>query len=140
MKDLSNIVESCPHNGGRFELSAKGVYFIGKDDNGNDKPPQWVCSPLRVVALTRDAKSNAWGRLLEWHDNDGKNHQWPMPIELLESDGTEVRCELASQGLQIAPSPSARTLLAAYIKVWPVEARALCTDRLGWQSICLPTR
>ena len=57
-----------------------------------------------------------------------------MPLELLEGDGSEVRRELARLGLHISPNQSARGLLAAYIKVWPVEARARCVDRLGWHG------
>lgn len=142
MQDVRATTETCPYAGGRFELSAKGVYFIGKDDQGTDKPPQWVCSPLRIVAMTRDTKSDSWGRLLKWQDNDGNTHQWPMPMELLEGDGADVRRELARLGLQISPSLSARNLLAAYLKVWPVESRALCTDRLGWhgKAYLLPDR
>lgn len=122
----------CRYGGGRFELSETGVYFLGKDKDGNEQSPQWVCAPLHVIAKTRDEKSGKWGRLLEWKDDDGYTHQWAMPLELLESDGSDVRRELARLGLHISPNQSARSLLAAYIKVWPIEARALCVDSLGW--------
>jgi uncharacterized protein (DUF927 family) len=127
-------VTLCRYGGGRFELSETGVYFLGKDKDGNEQTPQWVCAPLHVIAKTRDEKSGEWGRLLEWQDDDGHTHQWAMPLELLESDGLDVRRELARLGLQISPSPSARGLLATYIKVWPIDARARCVDRLGWHG------
>jgi uncharacterized protein (DUF927 family) len=57
-----------------------------------------------------------------------------MPLELLQGDGSDVRRELARMGLFIAPSKSARDLLASYLQVWPVEARARCVDRLGWHG------
>jgi uncharacterized protein (DUF927 family) len=125
---------SCPYGGGRFEVSDSGVFFYGKDKEGNEKPPQLVCSPLHVVAKTRDDKSGQWGRRLEWQDDDGKKHHWAMPLELLEGDGSDVRRELAQQGLHIAATLAARNLLPAYIKAWPVEARACCVDRLGWHG------
>jgi putative DNA primase/helicase len=125
---------SCPYGGGRFEVTDKGVYFHGKDKEGNAQAPLWICAPLHVVAKTRDEKSGEWGRMLEWLDDDGKKHQWAMPLELLEGDGTEVRRELARLGLHISPNQIARNLLAAYIKVWPVDARACCVDRLGWHG------
>jgi putative DNA primase/helicase len=127
-------VTSCPYGSGRFEVSDKGVYFHGKDKEGQEQAPQWVCSPLHVVAKTRDEKSGEWGRMLEWLDDDGKKHQWAMPLELLEGDGSEVRRELAGLGLHISPNQAARNLMSAYIKVWPVEARACCVDRLGWHG------
>lgn len=125
---------SCPYGSGRFEVSDKGVYFHGKDKEGHEQAPQWVCAPLHVVAKTRDEKSGEWGRMLEWLDDDSKKHQWAMPLELLEGDGSEVRRELARLGLHISPNQVARNLLAAYIKVWPVEPRACCVDRLGWHG------
>lgn len=126
--------QSCSYGGGRFETSELGVFFIGTDKDGNEKHPIWVCSPLRVVAMTRDGKSGEWGRLLEWRDADGVRHQWAMPLELTQGDGSDVRRELARFGVQISPSRSARDLLASYIQVWPVEARARCVDRLGWHG------
>ena len=40
-------VPSCRYGSGRFELSETGVYFIGKDKDGNEQQPQWICAPLR---------------------------------------------------------------------------------------------
>jgi putative DNA primase/helicase len=131
----------CSYGNGHFLTNAKGVLYISKDSEGNDRPAKWICSPLYVVAKTRDSRNSEWGRLLEWRDDDGKLHHWPMPLELLEGDGTDVRRELARLGLQISSNQSERGLLAAYIKVVPVEARARCVDRLGWDNgvFVLPT-
>ncbi len=125
---------TCRYGGGRFELTQRGVLFAGTDHEGNQKEPVWVCSPLGVIAKTRDGKSGEWGRLLEWFDDDDVRHQWAMPLELLEGDGTDVRRELARLGLHIATGRSARDLLAAYIKVWPLDQRSRCVDRLGWHG------
>lgn len=136
---LRSAPNTCKYGGGRFTLSEQGVQFIGSDDEGNDKSPVWVCSPLGVIAKTRDSRSGEWGRLLEWHDDDGVRHQWAMPLELLEGDGVDVRRELARLGLHIATSKSGRDLLAAYLKVWPVNQRARCVDRLGWHGAVYAT-
>jgi uncharacterized protein (DUF927 family)/phage/plasmid primase-like uncharacterized protein len=120
--------------GGRFEVSRHGVFFIGTDKDGKELPPRWICSPLQVVAMTRDAKSGEWGRLLEWSDADQVHHQWAMPLELLQGDGSDVRRELARLGLSIAPSKAARDLLTSFLQAWPVEARARCVERLGWHG------
>lgn len=129
----SQIITSCAYGSGRFELTEKGVYYFGKDKDGNEQP-QWICSPLEIIAKTRDEKSGKWGRLLKWQDDDGKPHQWAMPQSLLENDSSEMRSVLAEQGLHISPNLAARNLLAAYIKVWPVESRACCVDKLGWHG------
>lgn len=122
------------YGGGMFDVSHLGVFFIGADKDGNEQAPRWVCSPLSVVAKTRDAKSGEWGRLLEWRDDDQVRHQWAMPLELLQSDGTDMRRELACMGLTISPVKGQRDLLTAYVQVWPVSARARCVDRLGWHG------
>lgn len=120
------------YGGGRFEIIPHGVFFIGKDKEGNEQSPSWLCAPLSVVAMTRDDKSGEWGRLLEWLDDDHVAHQWAMPLELLQGDGADVRRELARMGLSIAPNRVHRDLLTTYLQVWPVQARARCVERLGW--------
>lgn len=124
---------------GEILSTDKGVYFVEGDDGRSKK--LHVCSPLRVRAKTRDAKSGAWGRLLEWPDADGVEHRWAMPVELLEGDGIEMRKELARQGLSIGTSRKARELLSVYIKLFPVADRARSVDRLGWHGsvYCTPT-
>ena len=125
---------TCAYGGGTFDVSRRGVFFIGTDKDGNEQPPRWICSPLSVVAKTRDAKSGEWGRLLEWHDDDQVRHRWAMPLELLQSDGTDVRRELARMGLSISPGRAQRDLLAAFVQVWTVQSRARCVERLGWHG------
>jgi uncharacterized protein (DUF927 family) len=122
------------YGGGRFEVSARGVFFVGTDKDGNDLSPRWICSELSVVAKTRDHKSDAWGRRIEWRDDDGVRHQWAMPMELLQGDGADLRRELARCGLQIAPNKAERDLLLTYLQVRPVEARARSVERLGWSG------
>ena len=130
----SKQIKAFQYGGGRFQLTSSGVIFVGKDKDGHELPPCWICSALNVVAKTRDAKSGEWGRLLEWMDDDGIKHQWAMPLALLQGDSSDVRRELARLGLTISPSKMARDLLSSYIQVFPVEERARCVDKLGWHD------
>lgn len=125
---------SCSYGGGTFDVSHRGVFFIGTDKDGNEQPARWICSHLAIVAATRDAKSGEWGRLLEWRDDDGVKHQWAMPLELLQGDGIDMRRELARMGLAISTARTQRDLLAAFVQAWPVQARARCVERLGWHG------
>ncbi len=131
--DPADAIARCDYGGGYFECSKRGVFFVTPDKDGNPLP-QWICSPLAIVAKTRDANSREWGRLLRWTDGDSKPHEWAMPMEMLQGDGAEVRCELARRGLEISPARAARERLTAFLNVWPVEARARCVDRLGWHG------
>lgn len=119
---------------GHFRISQRGVEYV--DDSDSDNPPKvtWVCSPLHVVAKTRDLNSEEWGRLLEWSDEDGVKHQWAMPMEMLQGESTDVRRQLVRLGLTISTRKSARDLLTEYIQVWKVKDRARCVECLGWHD------
>lgn len=118
---------------GFFEVAETGVYHISIDKEDNEIR-SWVCSPLYILAETRDSFSNEWGRLLEWKDSDGQTHHWAMPMALLQGDGLSVREELARQGLTIGATSKAKGHLASYLQTWKTEKRARCVDRLGWHN------
>ncbi|HOY69564.1 MAG TPA: DUF927 domain-containing protein [Methylotenera sp.] len=126
----------------RFNLNDGGLYYFGKNDAGIDAPPLWICSKLEVTAVTRDAKNEAWGRLLEFDDLDGVHHAWAMPMDLLRGDGAEYRGALLSMGLQISTMTKARNLLTQHIQTAKVEARARCVERTGWHdgSFVMPNK
>ena len=134
------------HDTGRFELYHDGLYFVkyNLDDPANItfKFKAFVCSPIEVIAKTRDTSSGTWGRLLQWRDDDGVLHTWSMPLSLLQGDAREYRRELASQGLNITTNPKQRSYLDTYIQNYPIYKRALCVDKLGWhdKQYILPDR
>jgi putative DNA primase/helicase len=118
------------------------VWFVTRDGDGNDRPPQWVCAPLQVQARTRDDAANGWGYLLEFTDPDGNPKQWAMPVAMLSGEGAEWAARLADMGLEIAHGPAARSRLGQYIKTRHPGERVTCTDRVGWHggAYVLPTR
>jgi putative DNA primase/helicase len=103
-------------------------------DDGEAGDPVWICSPLHVTAYTRDGSGEAWGRLLELGDAEGRHHTWPMPLRLLAGDGTDFRATLLDLGLRIAPGRKAREHLAQYVQVAEPEAWARCVERVGWHG------
>ena len=64
-----------------FRLAADGVYRQIERDDG-DADWTWLCSPIRVLALPRDASGTGWGRLVEIADPDGRLPRWAIPAEL----------------------------------------------------------
>ncbi len=138
--------DSFSYGGGSYRYvgtgSETGVYFIGKDNEGNDKAPSWLCSPLRVIAVTSDVKSNSWGRLLEWTDRANVMHSWAMPMELLAGDGGDIRRELLRQGVLMNTGKFARDRFIDYLQMSPTEKKYLCVDRIGWHgaAFVLPDR
>ncbi|TDY23931.1 putative DNA primase/helicase [Paraburkholderia sp. BL6665CI2N2] len=112
-----------------FKVTERGVFY--EEDDGT---PHWISSPLHVRALVRDRASENWGRLLEWNDADGHPHVWAMPMEMLRSDGADMRGELARLGLDIAPGNKARIKLSEYVTTAKPIARGRCVTRTGWHA------
>ncbi|HDR9101146.1 TPA: DUF927 domain-containing protein [Burkholderia vietnamiensis] len=119
--------DGCVPSG--FIVTERGVFY--EEDDGT---PHWICSPLHVRALVRDRSSENWGRLLEWNDADGHPHVWAMPMEMLRSDGADMRGELARLGLDIAPGNKARNKLTEYVTCAKPQARGRCVTRTGWHG------
>lgn len=116
-----------------FFLNEKGVWYQQTPNSNGELPaPIWVCSPLEILAITRDHDNENHGKLLCFFDYDGMKHQWPMPMELLAGDGTAYRQILLSSGLQIKEGRQGRELLSRYIQNSNPKKRMRCVNRLGW--------
>lgn len=145
-RDDPQLNEPMIYSDGRFELYHDGLFFVKYNDddpaNITFKSKAFVCSPIEVIAKTRDTSSGTWGRLLQWRDDDSVLHTWSMPLSLLQGDAREYRRELASQGLNITTNPKQRSYLDTYIQNYPIHKRALCVDKLGWhdKQYILPDR
>lgn len=117
-----------------FTVDDTGVYFHGRDKDGNAARPLWLCGRLDVVALTRDQDGQGWGYLLQFSDPLGRPKQWAMPARMLSGDGGEYRATLLNLGLRIATAPACRNRLTEYIQTRHPEEFASCTDRTGWHA------
>lgn len=118
-----------------FSLNEKGVWFTPPPNSKGEQPdPTWVCSPLEILAITRDHDNENHGKLLRFFDYDGIEHRWPMPMELLAGDGTAYRQILLSGGLQIKEGKQGRDLLSRYIQSSNPKERMRCVNRLGWYN------
>ena len=117
-----------------FRLTVNGVYYA--DSGEADEEVEWVpvCSRLEVLALTRDATGEDWGRLLAVTDADDNTHEWAMPMALLAGDGAAYRERLLSLGLHVEPGTKARNRLHSYISTTRPTQRARCVLRVGWHA------
>ncbi|MDD2846180.1 MAG: DUF927 domain-containing protein [Rhodoferax sp.] len=115
-----------------FTVDDGGVWFHGRDREGNLSRPLWLCSRLDVAAVTRDQDGAGWGYLLAFADPLGKAKQWAMPARMLSGDGGEYRGVLLNMGLRIATAPAARNKLTEFIQTRQPGEFASCTDRIGW--------
>ena len=133
---------SMPYEKGYFEHYCDGIYYIVYDDEGEIKFKIFICSSLTIKARTRDEYSEKWGVLCEWRDRDGKLHDLPLPISLLQGDSREYRKLFADRGLVISTHNKAQSYLDAYLNLHPTSEMALCTHKTGWhgEQFVLPHR
>ena len=121
----------------RFRVVADGVEKRGErvDPDTGETKTEWrrLCSPLRVLARTRDPNSEEWGLLLEIHDPDGKLKFWVMPSSLLAGDGAVLREKLLGFGVLI--EPAAKAVLMEYLGTAAPENRVRTVNRIGWHDI-----
>jgi putative DNA primase/helicase len=118
-----------------FVLNDNGVYLVEINEN-RIKPLMLVCSPLKIIADTRDINGENWGRMAEFRDKDGKLQQYTMKMQDLRRDGEETVENLLSRGLSIAPGKKARLRLIEYVQNSQPEnnRKARSTDMTGWHD------
>ncbi len=133
-KGQANDPDDAPGWDDPFTLDDGGVWFHGRDKDGNPARALWLCSALHVEALTRNQEGAGWGYLLTFADPLGVPKQWAMPARMLSGDGGEYRAALLNMGLRIATAPAARNRLTEYIQTRKPEEFASCTDRIGWHG------
>ncbi|WP_448695674.1 DUF927 domain-containing protein [Pseudomonas moraviensis] len=118
---------------GGFRLTPEGVFYAG--DDGEARP---VCSPLAILARTRDEKGHNWGLLVEFDDPDGAKKRWNIPARTMTGDfGKDVLGPLVDMGLRLAGSRSgrnARNDLQSYLGGFDSAQRARLVTRLGWHD------
>ena len=110
-----------------------GVYFQEEQQDGGIEL-RWLCSPLRVLALTRDVEGQEWGRLLEVIDPDGVTHRWAMPMTMLAGNGDSYRSQLMNMGMRLTPGIPGKNRLHMLLSLANPEARARCVPRIGWHD------
>lgn len=124
-----------------FRLTEDGVFYATED--GEARP---VCSPLEILARTRDEKGHNWGLLVEFDDPDGEKKRWNIPARTMTGDfGKDVLGPLVDMGLRLAGSRSgrhARNDLQSYLQGFDSTQRARLVTRLGWHNnaFLLPDR
>jgi hypothetical protein len=122
-----------------FTLKDDGVWSA-EVTRGGAEYELFVCSRLEIVATTRNQDGLEWGRVLAFKDDDGRAHEYALPMELMAGDGTVYRERLLSMGLHIGAEQKARNRLHEYIQTTTPQARMISVSRLGWhgQAFVMP--
>lgn len=111
-----------------------GVWYCRAEtlkDGSVELRESWLCSPLHIDAETFDGQENNHGRLLRFKSTTGKWRKWAMPMELLRGDGSDLRGELLSMGMQLDPY-RARQDLPVYLQWETPKRKITCALQVGW--------
>lgn len=133
----TELNERFVYENGSFELRSNGLYYVHSHDENSSKSSEeygiFICSPIEIIARTRDVHSTSWGVLIRWFDADRVMHQHSIAIDSFLGDTREYRKHLASEGLTITPNAKHRHYLDIYLQQ-PIKTRALRVNNLGWHN------
>jgi len=115
-----------------FQERKNGIYYRTEDKDGNPEW-HWVCSPLKVLALTCNDDGLAWGRYVAVLTPKGVWNRWAMPKSLMGGSGDAYRAELLDMGLDIAPGKG-KQRLETLLSLWHPRSCARCVSRIGWHG------
>lgn len=118
---------------GVFAVSDDGVSYVKTNGDGGEELIK-LSARIDIRAKTSDEHGNNHGRLLFWRDDEGREHCWAMPLELLAGEAAEIRARLLSEGLYLTTNPRMRERFAEYLQAAPVVRRMRCVSRPGWHD------
>ena len=121
----TRAVASC------FNIEADGVYY-GKPNVEDD--PVWLCSPLEVLAKSRDTSDSSWGRLVGLVTPGGRYKAIHIPMMDFSGSGEGVRQKLLDAGLEIAPVSKAQQLVLDYLRSSQPERYIRLVSKTGWHG------
>jgi putative DNA primase/helicase len=119
----------------QFRLDVNGVWYFGKDRDGNELDPKWLCGRLEVLAKGRDSCGQGWGLLVALEDADKQEHRLMLPMQHFNGEGLKVIDVLLDSGLPGLVGKDARQLCLSYLQTAQPKARVRTATRTGWHLI-----
>jgi hypothetical protein len=95
--------------------------------------PIRICAPFEVLGESRNPGSLEWGKMLRFHDGDGKLHNRVVPNALLQGEPAILCSLLASEDLAIHPDHKKHLL--SYLAGVQSKKRVTVVMRTGWHDI-----
>lgn len=96
-----------------------------------------IGSRLEVYAKTSDIEGKNNGRMLRIWSPRGVVHEFPMPMELMETrNGEDLRKILVNLGFEFSSREDidVRKMLVFYLDQWKPKIMINCVTKLGWES------
>jgi hypothetical protein len=116
---------------GAFAMTEKG---LTKDVTYNKKVINVkVSAPFDVVSYCRNPDGEGWGKLIRFHDADGRPHTRHVSDVALHADPSKLAGEIGSAGLYI--NRTRQKEFAEYLNGVEPPNRVTHVDRTGWHEI-----
>jgi len=111
-----------------YSCGKSGVFVEHEDKD----PERLTHRPVWVSALSRDGSRDNWGKLVQWVDHDGQQHERAMPAAMFHAAGNELAQEMATAGLPIVPGKERRLL--QYLAAFTPDTRLTAATATGWHG------
>lgn len=115
----------------QFVSDSEGVFYREYERNSDESKLVWFCSPLEVIAQTRDA-SGDWGLYLAVQNPLGETLHWVMPMSMMAGNGSAYREALLKMGLKLGANGSKR--LYEFLMTAQPERFLRCVNSTGWHG------
>jgi putative DNA primase/helicase len=109
-------------------------YAAGTDTETGEEIWKVLCSPIEIVAATRDADEKNWGLILRIQTPDGKWHQQAVPRALMVTQSEDLLGALAGLGLRFSPVSRIKNALKRMLAMAAPEGRGRAVMNVGWSG------
>jgi putative DNA primase/helicase len=120
-----------------FRHNERGAieYRVARKDD-EDERWEWLCSPLEIMAETRDADEKDWGLLVRIKARGGAGiwHTQIVKQSLCVAESGEMFALLASLGLKITPAKGGKDRLRALLSLASPGKLVRLASRIGWHG------
>ncbi len=121
-----------------FRYTERGAieYRLARKADEDEDRWEWLCSPLEILAETRDADEKGWGLLVRIKARGGAGiwHTQIVTQALCISEGGELFALLASLGLKITPAKGSKDRLRALLCMASPGKLTRIASRIGWHG------
>lgn len=127
-------VTDCPMPQGFYMVEKgehAGLYYTQTRPDGTSEDVR-LGPPLKVLAHTRTIEGDNWGLMLRWNDPDGRQHDWPMPLSLLNNQKAEWFATLIDGGW--LGNPAYRKHTERFLSSARPIKSIRCVTATGWHN------
>ena len=118
-----------------YKMTAKGLTVEIEKGKGENKSTETVriSAPFEVLGECRDPHGHAWGKVLCWRDDDGREHTHHVTDAGSHGEPAALCASLADRGLRI--DRDWQRHFVRYLSKVRVKARLTVVARTGWHDV-----